>query len=162
MIFHASIEADEPCRVAHYFAELWDGIATPFPAVIEGGWVALSGDERNTLLEVYPRGTELYEAEEGGAEIEAWPGGVGRRSATRLALGTDLAADTVLAIMAREGWPARRRRRTDSFDVIETWIEGVQMVDVLTPEMQAAQGEATTVERWMRRMREAEAAMLRR
>jgi hypothetical protein len=161
MLFHVSVEADEPCRVAQVLAELWDGIAVPYPPV-DGGWIALAGDGRGSRIEVYPRGTELYEAEEGEAEIEAWPGGVGRRSATRLALGTDLAADTVLAIMAREGWPARRRRRTDSFDVIETWIEGVQMVDVLTPEMQAAQGEATTIERWMRRMREAEAAMLRR
>ena len=158
MLFHVSIEADEPCRVAQVFAELWDGMATPYPPV-EGGWVALSGDGRGSRIEVYPRGTELYEAEEGEeAEIEAWPGGIGRRSATRLALGTDLATDTVLAIMAREGWPARRRRRrTDSFDVIEAWIEGVQMVDVLTPEMQAAQSEATTIERWMRRVKEAAA-----
>ena len=156
MIFHASIEADEPCRVAHYFAELWDGIATPFPAVIEGGWVALSGDERNTLLEVYPRGTELYEDDKEGDAFGMLTGS-GRRSATHLAVATDLATETVMAMAGREGWPARYRKRGGIFGAIELWVEGVQMIEVLTPEMEAEYRRGMTIEGWNRVLEKAEA-----
>ena len=43
-----------------FFAELLGGRALPFPAVIDGSWVALAGDERGTMIEIYPRGTELH------------------------------------------------------------------------------------------------------
>ena len=59
MLFHLSIDADEPRHVAEVLAEIMGGEALPFPSVIEGSWVALSGDARGTLIEVYPRGTEL-------------------------------------------------------------------------------------------------------
>ncbi len=36
MLFHISIDADDPRRVAEVFAEIWGGRALPFPAVIEG------------------------------------------------------------------------------------------------------------------------------
>ena len=61
MLFHVSIEADDPRRIAEVIAELWDGAAAPFPSVTPGSWVALSGDERGTMIEIYPRGTELHE-----------------------------------------------------------------------------------------------------
>ena len=35
MLFHISIDADDPRRVAEVLAELWGGRAFPFPAVIE-------------------------------------------------------------------------------------------------------------------------------
>jgi len=62
MIFHISIEADDPERTARMMAEIWRGKAYPFPPVGKGSWVAMAGDERNSTVEVYPRGTELHEA----------------------------------------------------------------------------------------------------
>jgi len=42
-----------------------------------------------------------------------------------------------LAIAQREEWPAKYRKRGGLFGVIELWIEGRQMMKVLTPEIQA-------------------------
>ena len=136
MIFHVSIDAGDPQHVAQVIAELWGGAAGPFPPVAEGSWVAMAGDDRNTSVEVYPRGTELVEAD-GDADSFARTGGNGAYSSTHFAMATALGMDEVLAIAAREGWPAKYRKRGGIFGVIEVWIEGTRLIEVLTPEMQA-------------------------
>ena len=71
MLFHLSIDADDPRHVAHVLAEYWGGVAMPFPPVIEGSWVAFAGDDRGTIVEVYPRGTEVHEsAGDADAQLE--------------------------------------------------------------------------------------------
>jgi hypothetical protein len=147
MLFHVSIDADDPKRVAEVIAELWGGIATPFPPVIEGSWIALAGDDRNTAVEVYPRGTELVEGE-GDADAVGRIGAQDRRSATHFAMASNLGFDAVKAIGDREGWPVKYRKRGGAFGVIELWIEGARMIEVLTPEMQAEYLGAFTVESW--------------
>ena len=137
MLFHVSIDADDPKHVAAVFAELWNGRAVPFPPVAEGSWMALAGDERNNLIEVYPRGTELVEVP-GDADAKGADARAPRpNSPTHLAIGTQLTTDQVLAIARREGWPAKYRKRGGAFGVIELWVEGWRMIEVLTPEMQA-------------------------
>jgi hypothetical protein len=128
---------------------LWDGQATPFPPVIAGSWVALANDERNTIIEVYPRGTELVCAE-GDADSYGVIGSPDRRSATHIAIATRLDSDAVFTIAAREGWPAKYRKRGGAFGVIEFWIEGSRMIEVLTPPMQGEYLGAMTVEGWNR------------
>ena len=59
-----------------------------------------------------------------------------RFNATHYAMATKLGQDEVLAIAAREGWPAKYRKRGDAFGVIEILVEGCQMIEVLTDEMQ--------------------------
>lgn len=148
MLFHLSIDADDPRHVANVIAELWGGEAFPFPPVMgEASWVAMAGDDRNTTLEVYPRGTELLE---GAGMTEAYGviGGNGARSSTHFAMATRMTPEQVLAIAAREGWPAKALRRGDVFGVVEVWIEGTRMIEVLTPEMQAEYRAALTIENW--------------
>jgi hypothetical protein len=138
MLFHLSIDADDPRRIAHLLAELLGGEALPFPPV-SGGWVALAGDERSTLVEVYPRGTLLFEVKgdhDAESYVDEFAGWV-RGSATHFAIATRLTLDRVLAIAEREGVSAKYRRRADAFGVIELWLEGEQMIEVLTPDMQA-------------------------
>jgi hypothetical protein len=136
MLFHLSIDADNPKHVAEVFAEIWNGRAVPFPPVAAGSWMALAGDERNNLIEVYPRGTELVEVP-GDADATGVDGDVPRpHSPTHMAIGTKLTMDQIFAIARREGWPAKYRKRGGAFGVIEFWIEGWRMVEVLTPEMQ--------------------------
>ncbi|HVJ03643.1 MAG TPA: hypothetical protein VM662_15800, partial [Sphingomonas sp.] len=96
MLFHVSIDADDPRHVAEVIAELWGGIATPFPPVIEGSWIAMAGDDRNTAVEVYPRGTELVEAA-GDADAHGRIGANGRHSSTHFAMATALGVEQVLA-----------------------------------------------------------------
>lgn len=146
MLFHLSIDADDPRNVARVLAEIWGGVATPFPPVIAGAWVALAGDDRRTTVEIYPRGTELVEAE-GDEDAYGVIAQRPRRTPTHFAMGTNLPVDQVMAIAAREGWPAKYRKRGNVFGVIELWIEGTQMIEVLTPEMQAEYGQLT-VEAW--------------
>ena len=136
MLFHMSIAADDPKHVASVIAELWGGRVMPFPPISDNGWMVLSGDERGTALEVYPQGTVLRESE-GDADAIGEASGRDRFTATHGAIATNLDQSAVLAIAEREGWPAKYRKRGGMFGVIELWIEGRQMMEVLTPEMQA-------------------------
>ncbi len=147
MLFHLSIDADDPRLVAEVIAELWGGTATPFPPVIAGSWVAFAGDDRNTTVEVYPRGTELIAAE-GDADAFGRIGDHGGASSTHFAMATDKSVEQVLAIAAREGWPVKYRKRGGAFGVLELWVEGNRMVEILTPEMQAEYRATMTVAGW--------------
>jgi hypothetical protein len=147
MLFHLSVEADDPRRVAEVVAEFWGGLAAPFPAVTPGSWVALAGDDKGTMIEFYPRGTELHEVDgEGAAGVAAEPR---RFTATHYAMATRLSQDEVLAVARREGWPAKYCRRGDAFGVIEVWAEGCRLIEVLTDEMQAEYTGAVTIDNWL-------------
>jgi hypothetical protein len=136
MLFHMSIAAEDPGHVAAVIAELWKGEARPFPPVSDNSWIALAGDERGTAIEVYPQGTVLRESD-GDADARGDLSGSDRFTATHGAIATELDQDRVLAIAHREGWPAKYRKRGGLFGVIELWIEGRQMMEVLTPGMQS-------------------------
>ncbi|MGZ3272232.1 MAG: hypothetical protein ACXU82_06115 [Caulobacteraceae bacterium] len=147
MLFHLSIDADDPRHVAEVLAEIWDGRASPFPPGGPGAWVALAGDDRNTTVEILPRGTELVEAP-GDADGLMVRGQAAAHSPTHMAVATGKTRDEILAIAAREGWPAKYRLRGGLFGVIELWVEGWRMVEVLTPEMQ--EDYRTRLPPWMR------------
>jgi hypothetical protein len=144
MLFHVSIEAADPRRVAGVLAEIFGGAAAPFPPVADGSWVALAGDERGTMIEVYPLGTELHSGEGGAFGVQ----GARRRSnGVHLAMATDLDIHRVYAIADREGWPVQYCRR-GPFGVIEIWVEGFQMIEVLTPEMQQEYLDSISIDKW--------------
>jgi hypothetical protein len=154
MLFHASIAAARPRHVAEVIAEIWGGAALPFPPVSDDGWIAIAGDERGTALEVYPLGTVLAE-EEGDADAKGLTVGWRGLTATHCAIGTDLSLAEVMEIADREGWPAKYRKRGGVFGVVEMWIEGRQMVEVLTPEMQAEYKASMTPAAFRRLLEEA-------
>ena len=136
MIHHYSIAARDPRHVAQVIAELWGGRAQPFPPVAEGSWVALAGDERHSMVEVYPFGCELRPAEGDADAVARFNPEASGFTATHAALASPLDPAEVFAIAEREGWQAKHRRRGGLFGVIELWIENSVMVEVLTPEMQ--------------------------
>jgi len=140
MLFHLSIDARDPQHVAGVIAELFgSGQAVPFPPVAKGSWVALALDERNTTVEVYPRGTVLHpgEGDADGVGLPDLTRGPDFGVATHFAMASPLTQDEILAIAEREGWQAKYRKRGGFFGVIEMWIEGDRMIEVLTGEMQA-------------------------
>jgi len=149
MLFHMSIAARDPRHVASFFAELWGGEAFRFPPVSDNGWIAVAGDDRGTAIEVYPLDIVLRETDGDhdahGERIDASP-----YTATHAAIATDMTQAQVLALAAREGWPAKYRKRGGLFGVIELWIEGRQMIEVLTPEMQAEYLATATLASWKR------------
>lgn len=149
MLFHVSLAGHDPRRIATVIAELWGGEAFVFPPVIGGSWVALAGDDRSTMIEIYPINTVLREAE-GDADAYGEASGHDTYTATHCAIATALDQERVFAIARREGWPAKYRRRGGRFGVIELWVEGRQMIEVLTPEMQAEYRETVTIDNWRR------------
>ena len=58
MIHHVSIPAREPQHVATVLAELMGGKCFPF-GPLEGAYMAASGDEHGTMIEVYPEQATL-------------------------------------------------------------------------------------------------------
>lgn len=147
MLFHLSIEADDPQRVATVLAEIWEGEALPFPPVGVGSWMAFSGADDGTMVEIYPRGINLVEGE-GTSDAIGLLGDRPRGSATHFAMSTNLSADRVHAIAAREGWTAKTCQRGGKFGVIEIWIDGCQMIEVLTPAMQREYLDCVTIAGW--------------
>ena len=147
MLFHVSLEVDDPRHVAEVVAELFGGEALPFPPVTPGSWIAMAGDDRGTIIEFYPRGTEIHEVpgDHDATGVRVAPR---RHNATHIAIATKLDQDQVLAIAKREGWPAKYRKRGDAFGVIEIFVEGCQLIEVLTDEMQREYVGAVTIENW--------------
>jgi hypothetical protein len=135
MIFHVSISAAEPERVAGIFAELWGGKYYPFAPVARGSFIVHAGDDRNSAIEIYPRGTELVPAEGDADATSVHNVASTGRGPTHIALQTKLSEAEVMDIARREGWQAKYRKRGGTFGVIELWIENVQMVEVLTEPM---------------------------
>ncbi|HEX8308154.1 MAG TPA: hypothetical protein VF645_07005 [Allosphingosinicella sp.] len=135
MLFHISIAAERPRQAAMLIAELWGGRAYPFPPVAEGSWIAMAGDERGSAIEVYPIGTELYEGD-GASGAQSRRGRPSRSGPVHAAIATELAMGDVKGIARRFGAPAKICSR-GPFRVIEVWVEGSFMIEVLTPEMQA-------------------------
>jgi hypothetical protein len=129
MLFHASIPADDPEHVARVVAELWRGEVLPFPP-FPGAYVASAGDERRTLVEIYPRGREHVPAPgEYGTRVNPAPS---HYSEAHLAVGTVLSAEDVLTLAQREGWLAQRSNRAGLFEVVELWVENKFLLEVLT------------------------------
>lgn len=147
MLFHLSIEADNPQRMAQFFAEIWDGAALPFPSVTPGSWAAHSGDERATMIEIYPRGTEIH-AVDGDNDATGLRVAPRRHNATHMAIGTKKSESEIRAICDRYGFGAKYRRRGGVFGVIEIFAEDCQMIEVLTDEMQREYTGAITIENW--------------
>ena len=141
MIFHFSISADDPKRTATMFAELWRGQAFYFPMVGKGSWVAHAGDDRRTTIEVYPRDLAFYPNESGEGHQRNEP--VSRHGPFHAAVGTPLSIEEVEEIGRRYGCHTILCNR-GPFRVIEFWVDNAQMVEMLTPEMQAEYQRSVT------------------
>jgi hypothetical protein len=125
MLFHLSIEADNPQRVATVLAEIWGGVALPFPPVAVGSWMAFHGADNGTMIEVYPRGTELIETD---ADAVGAPGMQRRHNATHFAMSTDLPFERICEIG--------------------------ELVEILTHEMQAEYLDFVRIDSWSRMLAE--------
>jgi len=133
VIHHFSIPAQDPRHVAEVLNELFDGTLTRF-GPYRDSYIAWSGDEHGTAIEVYPAGTEMFPDSGGGqANFRHEPRATGF-TATHAAVSVERSESEILALAAREGWRAIRLPR-GGFDVIEFWIENRVMLELLTPAM---------------------------
>jgi hypothetical protein len=134
MLFHASISAYDPARVAAVLAEMMRGESFRFPPVL-GSYIAIAGDRHGTAIEVYPAGKALVP---GDAEAETTTLCDGDRpSETHLALGVPIDEAELRRIAEREWWLCRTCDRGGAFRVVEVWVENRTLIEALTPDMQA-------------------------
>jgi hypothetical protein len=149
MINHISIGVNNPEKVAHVLAELWNGYSFPFP-VCPGSFAVFADDNKGTLVEVTPINTILVPGE-GLPDEENFDGTTPTEEyeakfvasdfspkfvATHLNLNTKLNEAEVKAIAKREGWRCFTANRGGGmFQTIEFWVENRFMFEIHTPEM---------------------------
>lgn len=120
------------------------GEAMPFPPG-PGSWMAWAPDGL-TELELMPRGQQFVR---GAHEVEIRAGSApSRNSDWHVAVGTRICADEILRIATEEGWPARICHRADFFRVVEVWVDGDTMLEILDPAMQAEYRKSMTPANW--------------
>lgn len=139
MIHHVSIPAREPARVADALAELMGGRAFPFPGPVPGGFMAVSGDEHGTMIEVYPENI-VFRPGKDDEQVVPMIGAPLQDHAFHLLLSVPVDQDTVSRIGRRMGWRTQLCGRGESgkealFHVIELWVENRLLIEVATPEM---------------------------
>lgn len=139
MIHHVSIPAREPQHVAEVLAELMGGRCVPF-GPLEGAYMALSGDEHGSMIEVYPDRATLdipvnddqVVFGDNAAPPKTWP--------FHVLLSVPLEREEIERIGAREGWRAKTFGRgmqgeKPFFHVVEFWVENRLMIEVVSPLM---------------------------
>ena len=146
MLHHFSVAAENPQRVAKVFADLWNGASYPFP-IYPNSYVAFAGDDRGTMIEVYPLGSELHPGHPELPEMDVNPA-ASKYSATHVALSVPVDQSEIERIAAREGWFAQRCDRGPFFTVMEFWVENRFLVELLTPEMSKRYVDFATKENW--------------
>jgi hypothetical protein len=131
MIHHLSIAAENPQHVAAVLAELFGGVAIPFPPN-PGAFMAIAGDQHGTSVEVYPADSLITPGGAAGAAFARTsqaPGYV----PFHFAFSVECDQARIEAIAAREGWQCQACPRGPDFDVVEFWIENRLMVEFLPP-----------------------------
>lgn len=138
MIHHVSIPAREPQRVAEVLAELMGGRCVPF-SPLEGAFMAMSGDEHGSMIEVYPERATLEIPQDDQQVVfgehappRAWP--------FHVLLSVPRSREEIEQIGERAGWRTKTFGRgipgqKPFFHVIELWIENRLMIEVASPDM---------------------------
>jgi hypothetical protein len=134
MIHHISIGAKDPRHVAEVIAELWQTRALPFPPV-PGSYIVIADDGHGTAIEVSPLGTELLPGEGDEQARSFFNRDASPYTATHAALSVHVSRERIADIARREGWRTGSFVRGGVFEVIEFWVEGRLMLELLTPDM---------------------------
>lgn len=145
MIAHVSIPAADPSSTALLLAALIGGQAFAFP-VVPGAWIAVANDNSGLAVEVYPDGMAHHPGT-GEADPSIKPAGPAtmpwedqifadgaqvRPSAFHVAISTLLSEDQTFALAAGAGVRAVKCDRGGVFGLIELWIDGSFLIEVLT------------------------------
>ena len=162
MINHISIGVNNPEKVANILAELWGGVAMPFPPS-PGGFVAFADDGKGTIVELIPVDVHLVPGEglpeEEGFSIETVTDDFEATfvpdnepslfGSVHLNINSPLDEAEIKAIAKREGWRCfTANRGRGLFQLIELWVENRFLLEVNTPEMTRVYEETVNPENW--------------
>jgi len=157
MINHISIAVEDPTKTANFLAEVWDGVAFPFPPV-EGGYFVLANDGKGTAVEVLPANTILVPGEgmpdetdfsiETRTEVNEGQfvknGTTADFGPVHLNISTKLSIGEIRAIADREGWRNLVCNRDKGlFQLVEVWVDNRFMLEIMTEKQTARYREIT-------------------
>ena len=145
MIVHVSMPADDCGAVARALAAMMNGGALRFPPGGPDAWNAWS-ESADIQIVVTPRGSYMARGETDVAWIRREP--AVREAETHFALTVPRSAAEVLDIAHAAGWPARICDRGGFFQVVEIWIEGAYLVEVLDPTFAKQYRRSMTIANW--------------
>ncbi|HMU33311.1 MAG TPA: hypothetical protein PKC89_05565 [Pyrinomonadaceae bacterium] len=162
MINHISIGVNDPKHAADVIAELWGGVAFPFPPS-PGGYVAFADDDKGSIIECVPLDVNVIPGE-GFPEQENFSiqtptdefeatfvagNETSLFSSVHVNINSPLDEDAIKAIAKREGWRCLTANRAGGiFQLIEIWIENRFLLEVNTPEMTEIYRNITKPELW--------------
>ena len=162
MINHISFGVNNPEKVANILAELWGGVAMPFPPS-PGGYVVFADDGRGSMVEIVPLDVNLipgtglpdeasFNKETITDDFEATFVAENEASlfgSVHLNINSPLDEDSIKAIAKREGWRCfTANRGRGMFQLIELWVENRFLIEVHTPEMAEVYQNTVNPENW--------------
>ena len=136
MIHHVSIPVTDTRHVIEVLQDLLGGVITEFGPYPDS-WILWTGDEHGTAIEVYPVGTEMYPPSDAGQALFRRAEHPSPFVATHATVSLDRTVQEIRDIAAAQGWRAVQLPR-GPFDVVEFWIENHVMLELMTPDMEAA------------------------
>ena len=149
MIAHVSMPADDCAHVATVLAQMLDGGALRFPPGGPNAWNCWSRTNEFQIV-VTPRGQVMVE----GPQEQIW---VSRKTVSNdraceshFAMAVERSAAEIVALAQAAGWRARICNRGGMFDLVEVWVEGCYLVEVLDPAQLADYRRSMTTENWKR------------
>lgn len=110
--------------------------------------MTICADKFNTLVEVYPLGTEMLPGRHDEDVQFAQTKQPTAYTATHAAFSVTVDEKHVKDIAAREGWRAVTCDRGGIFRVVEFWVENRILFELLTPEMTRAYLDTMTASKW--------------
>jgi hypothetical protein len=148
MIAHVSLPAVDCAHVAAVLAEIMQGGAVPFPPGGSRAWNCWS-KHNDFQIVVTPVGQMMVP----GPTEQVWQsragaGGDPRAYESHFAMAVERSAAEVVSIAHAAGWEARVCDRGSFFDVVEVWVEGAYLVEVLDPSQLASYRRSMTVSNW--------------
>jgi len=162
MINHISIGVNDPKHTADVIAELWGGVAFPFPPS-PGGYVAFADDDKGSIIEFVPIDVHIIPGEgfpkkenfsiktpTGEFEATFVEGNeTSLFGSVHVNINSPLEEDAIKAIAEREGWRCFTANRAGGiFQLIEVWIENRFLLEVNTPAMAEVYRSVTKPELW--------------
>ncbi len=162
MINHISIGVNDPKHAADVIAELWGGVALPFPPS-PGGYVVFADDDKGSIIEFVPIDVHIVPGQglpdEKNFSIQTPTGDFeatfieGNETSlfgsVHVNINSPLDEAEIKAIAKREGWRCFTANRAGgAFQLIEVWVENRFLVEVHTPAMTEIYRNVTKPELW--------------
>jgi hypothetical protein len=141
--------ADDCAHVAKVLAQMLDGGALRFPPGGPNAWNCWSRTNDFQIV-VTPRGQVMVEGPKEQIWVSRETVSNDRACESHFAMAVERSAAEIVALAQAAGWSARICNRGGMFDLVEVWVEGSYLVEVLDPAQLADYRRSMTSENWKR------------